>query len=42
MNNYDISKLMSILKNMNKEDLEQGIAKAQSILNAQKNDNNKK
>ena len=41
MNNYDINKLMSILKNMNKDELEQGIAKAQAILNSQKSDNNK-
>ena len=37
-NNYNISDLMSILSKMNKEDLEEGLKKANQILQTQNKD----
>lgn len=37
-NNFDISKLMSMLSKMDKKDLEAGIAKANQILNSKDKD----
>lgn len=38
MNNFDMSKLMSMLSKMDKKDLEKGIAEASQILNSKDRD----
>ena len=38
MNNMDMSKILSILSKMDKKDLENGIAKANEILNSKDKD----
>ena len=38
MNNMDMAKLMSLLAKMDKKDLEEGLAKASTILNSKDKD----
>ncbi len=40
MNNMDMQKLMAVLSQMNKQDLERGLAKATEILKAKENEEN--
>ena len=39
MNNFDMSKILSVLSKMDKKDLEEGIKKANEILNNKDNSN---
>lgn len=42
MNNIDMQKLMAVLSQMNKQDLERGLAKATEILKAKEQEENMK
>lgn len=42
MNNIDMQKLMAVLSQMNKQDLERGLAKATEILKAKEMEENRK